>query len=82
MSRFRAVAFVCFMASMIVVSPKSQVSAAFKCEDQEVCNEFVACGGNCTCTCDGYNPWPFNCYGGPPPSGYSDGFCLIPISDD
>lgn len=83
MSKVRALAFVCFMASMATLaSVNAQANSVLGCQEQEWCNEFEGCGGACECTCDNLNPWPQNCNGGPPPETYSDGFCTIPYSTE
>ena len=83
MSKVRAIAFVCFMTSMGVLSTvNTQAKSVPHCSEQETCGEFEGCTGACGCTCSGLFAWPFGCYGGPPPSTYSDGYCAILYSTE
>ena len=81
MVRVRALAFVCFMASVAALAGvKTQAKSVPHCSEQESCSDVESCGGACSFTCDGFNGWPVGCGGGPPPSTYSGGFCVIPYS--
>jgi hypothetical protein len=78
MSNVRALAFVCFMASMAALSSvNTQAKSVFHCSEQETCSDVESCGGACSCTCDNYNAWPIGCGGGP---YHGDGFCSVPYS--